>query len=133
MRAVVERDPQVTRMVGISAAVHAILLVLALVVLPALHPMPLPIVAYTVELTDPSALGGRLPPGPADKPLGARPGSEASADATTRLGVPDAPPAPATPPPVTEHPTSALRRPYRWPKIPRDSRQSPPGWLDWHL
>jgi TonB family protein len=98
MRAVGERDRQVTRMVGVSAAAHAVVLVLALVVLPAIRPMPLPIVAYTVELTDPSALGGRLPPGPVDKPLGARPGPEANAGATTKLGVPDAPPTPAVPP-----------------------------------
>src|SRR5206468_3660665 len=58
-----EWDDRFTRMVGLSALGHA--LVLAAVVLAAgrMGSRPLPMVAYTVELTDPSALGGRLPPG----------------------------------------------------------------------
>jgi TonB family protein len=120
-------------MVGVSAAAHAIILVLALVVLPALTPMPLPIVAYTVELTDPNALGGRLPPGPADRPIGARPGPVTSADPTVRKGAPDPepavpaseptpdaatppiekvePPKPAEPPPKAEPIPAKPRRP----------------------
>src|SRR6266567_208401 len=63
LRLAPEWDDRFTRMVGLSALGHA--LVLAAVVLAAgrMGSRPLPMVAYTVELTDPSALGGRLPPG----------------------------------------------------------------------
>ena len=63
LRLAPEWDDRFTRMVGLSALGHA--LVLAAVVLFAgrMGSRPLPMVAYTVELTDPSALGGRLPPG----------------------------------------------------------------------
>src|SRR5438876_7967735 len=63
LRLAPEWDDRFTRMVGLSALGHA--LVVAAVVLFAgrMGSRPLPMVAYTVELTDPSALGGRLPPG----------------------------------------------------------------------
>src|SRR6266404_6345113 len=63
LRLAPEWDDRFRRMVGLSALGHA--LVLAAVVLFAgrMGSRPLPMVAYTVELTDPSALGGRLPPG----------------------------------------------------------------------
>src|SRR5207245_10401654 len=63
LRLAPEWDDRFTRMVGLSALGHA--LVLAAVVLYAgrMASRPLPMVAYTVELTDPNALGGRLPPG----------------------------------------------------------------------
>ncbi|HUE30157.1 MAG TPA: energy transducer TonB [Verrucomicrobiae bacterium] len=85
LRLAPEWDERFTRMVGLSALGHA--LVLAAVVLFAgrLSSRPLPMVAYTVELTDPSALGGRLPPGP--------PGPDLSGGPTT----PPAPPPKAEP------------------------------------
>ena len=93
------RDPHVVRMVGLSAALHATVLFGLLVVLPLVKPRPLPIVAYTVELTDSSSLGGRLAPGRSDLPMGPRPGPNA-AEAPAREGAPPkAEPAPKPEPP----------------------------------
>ncbi len=92
MRGTAEWDPQFTRMVGVSAAAHAALLVLVLFVLPFIKPAPLPIVAYTVELTDPNSLGGKLPVGRPDQPIGPRPGPATSGDTQARQGEPVAPP-----------------------------------------
>src|SRR5215831_20089465 len=65
-----EWDRDFTLGVGVSALLHAA--VAALVVfLITLAPAPLPpMQSYTVELTDPTALGGRLAFGPLDRPLG---------------------------------------------------------------
>jgi TonB family protein len=97
-------DPRFTRMIGVSACAHVLLLVGVLVVLPLVKPSTPPITGYTVELTDPSALGGKPPPGRPVEPLGPRPGAEA-ADAQARLGQPAAKPEPETlPPPVEAKP-----------------------------
>jgi TolA protein len=96
------RDPQLTRMVGVSAALHAALVVVIFGVLPVLNPSPLPIVAYTVELTDSSSLGGRLAPGKSDLPMGPRAGAESASAAPPKQGEPDANPAPPPPPPPKE-------------------------------
>jgi TonB family protein len=57
-------------MVVVSAVAHAALIVGAIWVLAGrADERPLPLVAYTVEITDPNALGGRLPPGAPGKPL----------------------------------------------------------------
>src|SRR5262245_7754830 len=58
-----EWDGRFTRMVGVSALVHMVLVALIIVMVERSGPTPLPMVAYTVQITDPSALGGRLPPG----------------------------------------------------------------------
>src|SRR5258706_2805799 len=88
------RDPWVVRMVGFSAAAHVGVLFLLLVVIPLVKPSPLPLVAYTVELTDSSSLGGRLAPGRTDLPMGARPGPSASTEAPAKQGEPATPPEP---------------------------------------
>ena len=65
-----EWGPDFTRGVGVSAILHlaiAALIVWAATRAPAPPP---PMTAYTVELTDPAALGGRLAFGPLDRPLG---------------------------------------------------------------
>jgi colicin import membrane protein len=77
-------------MIGLSAALHGTVLFLLLVALPLLKPRALPIVAYTVELTDSSSLGGRLAPGRADLPMGPR-GGAPSAEAPAREGAPPKP------------------------------------------
>ena len=58
-------DPELAWMVGLSVAVHVVA-VLAVFLVPRsmLASTPPPIVAYTVKIVDPSALGGRLPRGP---------------------------------------------------------------------
>jgi colicin import membrane protein len=105
-----EWDRDFTVMVGVSALLHAA--VAALVVfLITLAPAPLPpLQSYTVELTDPSALGGRLAFGPLDRPLGrpARiaPASGGAAEGPPRTGEPAAvaPPEPPKPVKVAEAP-----------------------------
>src|SRR5216110_1364405 len=62
LRLAPEWDDRFTRMVGLSALGHALVLVAVVLLVGRLGGRPLPMVAYTVELTDPSALGGRLPP-----------------------------------------------------------------------
>ena len=110
MRAMTRRDPQTARMVAVSGLLHATLLCFVLVVLPLVKPMPLPLVAYTVELTDSSSLGGRLAPGRADLPMGPRPGQSAPAEAPATQGEATPPPPPPPKPvepvkPVASHPT----------------------------
>src|SRR2546426_787182 len=63
LRLAPEWDDRFTRMVGLSALGHVLVLGVAVFVAGRVGMRPLPMVAYTVELTDPSALGGRLPPG----------------------------------------------------------------------
>src|SRR5262249_60322475 len=93
-----EWDRDFTLGVGVSALLHAA--VAALVVfLITLAPAPLPpMQSYTVELTDPTALGGRLAFGPLDRPLG-RPARIAPASGGgTRGPPPPGEPRPAGPP-----------------------------------
>ena len=82
-----EWDRDFTIGVGISVLLHVA--VAALVVfLATMAPAPLPpLQSYTVELTDPSALGGRLAFGPLDRPIG-RPARVAPASG----GAPEGPP-----------------------------------------
>src|SRR2546429_9930827 len=94
LRLAPEWDDRFTRMVGLSALGHALVLVAVVLLVGPPGGRPMPMVAYTVELTDPSALGGRLPPGaPKADPSG---GSAAP--------VPPAPPPQAGPaPPAQAH------------------------------
>ena len=130
MRGTPDWDPQFTRMVGVSAAAHAALLVLVLFVLPFITPAPLPIVAYTVELTDPSSLGGKLPVGRPDQPIGPRPGPAASGDTQARQGEPVAPPpseAKAPEPPKPPEPQKAPEPPKPpEPEVKLPSVEKPP-------
>jgi colicin import membrane protein len=112
-------DPRFTRMVGVSACAHAALLAVVLVVLPRLHPAPPALTGYTVELTDPSALGGKPPPGRPDQPLGPRPGPSATEEAAARMGEPAAKPEPPPPPP------SESTKPEPAPKPPEPAKEPP--------
>src|SRR5581483_8309666 len=58
-----ERDGRFGRMIGLSTLAHAAIVVLLVVAGERSGYRPPPMVAYTVEITDPNALGGRLPPG----------------------------------------------------------------------
>jgi TonB family protein len=102
MGVLVRRDQDTRRMIAVSALAHATVLALALFVLPFIKPRPLPMVAYTVELTDSSSLGGRLAPGRTDLPMGPRPGPPAATESAAKEGEPTAkvePPSPAPEPP----------------------------------
>jgi TonB family protein len=98
-----EWDARVARMCGVSALGHVA--VAAGVVLLTAHvaERPLPLEAYTVEITDPRALGGRLPGGP--------PAPELSGGAASRQQAapppPTVPPAPVEPPRPPEPPAPA--------------------------
>jgi len=73
LRLAPEWDDRFTRMLGVSAAAHMAAIV-ALLFLPGRGaPRPQPLVAYTVEITDPNALGGRVPPGPPGRDLSGGP------------------------------------------------------------
>ncbi len=102
MGVLVRRDPSTGRMVAVSAMAHATLLALVLFVLPLVRPRPLPMVAYTVELTDSSSLGGRLSPGRTDLPPGPRPGPSTTTDAAAKAGEAVAKAEPPPPPPAPE-------------------------------
>src|SRR5713101_8330987 len=90
-----EWDERFTRMVGLSALGHALVLAAAVFIAGRVGMRPLPMVAYTVELTDPSALGGRLPPG--------APGADLSGGSVE----PPAPPPEAEPPEPKPEPKPA--------------------------
>src|SRR5262249_61297195 len=64
LRLAPEWDERFVRMVAVSAVAHGVALVAILIMIQRTGMRPVPPVAYTVELTDPSALGGRGPPGP---------------------------------------------------------------------
>jgi colicin import membrane protein len=118
MRAAAGWDPELTRMLGLSATGHALVLVLGLVVFPLLRPAPLPIVAYTVELTDPNALGGRMAPGRPDLPMGPRAGAAASSESTPRLGEPAPKPEPKAEPVAEPAPPKPVERARAEPPAP---------------
>jgi TonB family protein len=70
LRLAPEWDPRYTRMLALSAAVHVVAVAAMILVAPYVGSRPLPLVAYTVEITDPNALGGRLPRGPINGNVG---------------------------------------------------------------
>lgn len=63
LRLAPEWDDRFGRMLGVSALAHGVLIAAAVLLPGRGGALPLPLVAYTVELTDPAALGGRVPPG----------------------------------------------------------------------
>jgi TonB family protein len=71
LRLTPEWDDRFARMVVVSALAHLLAIAGVVLVVSRAADRPLPMAAYTVELTDPSALGGRLPPGPPAAQLGA--------------------------------------------------------------
>ena len=127
----VRRDHDTGRMVAVSALAHVTLLALVLFVLPLVKPSPLPMVAYTVELTDSSSLGGRLAPGRTDLPMGPRPGPPAASDAAAKQGEPAAkveppPPPPPEPPKPVEHAKLPEPPPPVEPAVKLPSIEKPP-------
>lgn len=109
LRLAPEWDGRYTRMLGVSAAAHVGVIAAVLVLAPYAALRPPPLVAYTVEITDPSALGGRVPPGAAGRDLS---GGSAPAPAPIPKGVPEAKP-PATEPPAKPEPVAAPEPPAK--------------------
>src|SRR5262249_57093652 len=85
LRLAPEWDDRFTRMVVLSAVLHAAAIAGMLWLLVGRGgPTPLPMVAYTVEITDPSALGGRMPSGQPGKPLRGGPVTPSAPEPRTR-------------------------------------------------
>jgi len=94
LRLAPEWDDRFTRMVGLSALGHALVLAAVVVFAGRMGSRPLPMVAYTVELTDPSALGGRLPPGAPKADLSGGPAEPPAPPPKAEPAEPAKPPAP---------------------------------------
>jgi len=126
-----EWDRRFTRMVGVSAVGHVVALMALVFFATRSPPPPLPLVAYTVEITDPNALGGRLPPGAPAKDLSGgatkpaapeppAPPAEAAPKASLPEQIAKTPPAP----PVEETPPP--QPPVTGPATPTPAPQPPP-------
>lgn len=100
LRLAPEWDGRFTRSVMLSGVAHVSIVVLILVLAVRGGPRPLPMIAYTVEITDPSALGGRLPPGK----ISTQPTRDAAeaAPAPGEPAAPEQPSVPEPPPPAPE-------------------------------
>src|SRR5438094_5347128 len=107
-------------MVVVSAAAHMTIVAGIIVFAPYARLRPLPMMAYTVELTDSRSLGGRLPPGPPTGELG---GPQKSA-APEPKGQPEPPPAPPKPPEPQPPPKAAEPEPP--PKPPEQKVEEKP-------
>jgi colicin import membrane protein len=117
LRLAPEWDDRFTRMVIVSAAIHAMAIGSLIALAPLIKAQPLPLVAYTVELTDPNALGGRLPPG--------APARDLSGGQTE-----PAPPAPKPEPPKPPEPEQTAKvepppKPVEPPKAPEPKPPEP--------
>src|SRR5947207_2187362 len=120
LRLAPEWDDRFTRMVGLSALGHALVLVAVVLLVGRLGGRPLPMVAYTVELTDPSALGGRLPPGAPKADLSG--GSAAPLPAAPPPKAEPAEPAKPPEPPPEPKPAAAAEEPA----VPIPEKPKPP-------
>ena len=113
LRLAPEWDGRVTRMMGVSAVAHVLVIAAALAVAERSGPVPLPLVAYTVQITDANDLGGRLPAGAPGRDLSggpipapspppqAEPPAGRTAEAEAK--VEPAEEKPPEPPPVVKH------------------------------
>jgi TonB family protein len=98
LRLAPEWDERFTRMVWLSALGHALVVAAVVLLAGRMGSRPLPMVAYTVELTDPSALGGRLPPGAPGRDLSGGPTAPPAPPPKAETAEPPKPPEPAKPP-----------------------------------
>jgi colicin import membrane protein len=127
-----EWDTRFSRMVGVSAVGHVLAIVALMVIAWQSGRSPEPLVAYTVELTDPSALGGRLPPGPPAAAVSAGPPAAAAPEPKGDSPEPAAPPEkPAAPPePAAEakppEPPPVAKPPEPEVKLPEPVAKPPP-------
>src|SRR5262245_38655570 len=122
LRLAPEWDDRFTRGLGVSAVGHLLALIALVVLAERIGPRPLPPVAYTVEITDPSALGGRPPPGQPARDLSGGPTAEPK-------GEPESPPAPApaatAPQPKPETPPAPAPKPEE-PAVRLPDKTKPP-------
>ena len=121
LRLAPEWDGRFTRMMGVSAVAHVLVIGAAIAIAERTPPPPLPLVAYTVQITDANALGGRLPPGapardlsggapnapaapPKEQPAAKAPEPEAKAPEAQAKSEPAPPEPKVEPPPATVPP-----------------------------
>src|SRR2546428_2032210 len=104
LRLAPEWDDRFARMIGLSALGHALVVAAAVLLAGHVGTRPLPMVAYTVELTDPSAVGGRLPPGAPGRGL-------SGGAARPPPAPPKGQPAPPPPPPPQARAAAAAKPP----------------------
>src|SRR5712664_328023 len=124
LRLAPEWDDRFTRMVGLSALGHALVLAAAVLFAGRMGSRPLPMVAYTVELTDPSALGGRLPPGAPKADLSGGPAEPPAAPPKAEPAEPAKPPEPKPEPKPPEPPKPEVKKPE--PPKPEPKKPEPP-------
>jgi TonB family protein len=117
-----EWDDRFSRMVGLSAVGHLVAIAVVLVLAERAAPRPLPLIAYTVEITDPSALGGRLPPGAPARDLSGGATREAPPEPPKPEAPPEPPPAPSPPEPP---PPPEAAKPPEPPPPPPEAKKEP--------
>jgi TonB family protein len=93
LRLAPEWDARFAGGIGVSLLLHGLVIAGIVLLAPFAGHRPVPLGPYTVELTDPSALGGRLPPGPVERDVGGGPIPVAG-----KLPGPSTPQAPSAPP-----------------------------------
>jgi len=109
LRLAPEWDSRYARMVVVSAAAHMMIVAAIIVLAPYARLRPLPMMAYTVELTDARALGGRLPPGPPTGELGGPQKSAAPEPKGQPAPEPQPPPKAAEPEPPPKPPEQVAK------------------------
>src|SRR5207253_5060185 len=117
-----EWDDRFTRMVGLSALGDALVLTAVVLFAGRRGSRPVPMVAYTVELTGPSALGGRLPPGAPKADLS---GGPAEPPATPPKAEPAAPAKPPEPKPEPKPVAAAEEPTVHVPEKPKPPEPKP--------
>jgi TonB family protein len=116
-------------MLVVSVLGHLAVLAAVVLLAPLAGPRVLPMVAYTVEITDPNALGGRTPPGALAKQLtgGATVPAPAGGPPSPPPEAQAKPPAPAPEPPKPPEPKAATRPPEPAPvKVPEPKVEAKP-------
>ncbi len=109
-----EWDARFAGGIGVSLLLHGLVLAGLVLLAPLAARRPAPLGAYTVELTDPSALGGRLPPGPIKGEVGGGP-----------IPVAGKLPGPAGPPAEAKSPPPEARPPE--PRVVEEAKAEPPA------
>src|SRR5205823_5613324 len=112
-------------MVAVSAAAHMLVVAAVILVAPYARLRPVPMTAYTVDLTDSRVLGGRLPPGPLTGELGGlqkTPAPEPKGQPEAAAKPPEPPAAPPKPPEPEPLPKAAEPQP---PPKPQEEKQEP--------
>src|SRR5437773_4267140 len=124
LRLAPEWDDRFARMIGLSALGHALVVAAAVLLAGHVGTRPLPMVAYTVELTDPSAVGGRLPPGAPGRDLSGGPAGPPASPPKAEPAEPPPPPPKAEPaepakPPEPTKPVAAEETTVHIPEKPK--------------